>query len=257
MYDTTQSRFRLKNLARLTMAVYGSGRSAPMLPGTQGSFMLCLAEISVRLQSVIDATLASDPLVAADLDYSVKTWMAGHPSLACRPWGVSTTRNTIRIAGWRDRPPESPDRKVYVGMREIAIEAGETMTLSGKFIALRRTTNRLRGKSQARDAADGSDDPRGAYSTWLRERLIDLSPFATIEEFQIDRFSKRRVLRKIDHSKTSTKVATQIIPVVDATVHLMVKNPAGVELWLKRGVGSQKAFGYGAFFPTLDLRERS
>jgi hypothetical protein len=215
---------------------------------TQGNAMIYLTEISIPVKCAVDATLNVDPLVAADLDYAIKTWMAGKPGLACRPWRGIILRNTLRITGWRASPADGPAGKsTYLGTREIALQAGESLALSGRFLALRRIR-----KSRCFDAANDSDDHERAYSTWLRERLIDVSPFAAVERFQIDSFSQKRVLRKTCHSRAHTRVSSQIIPVVEATVCITIRDPAGVEAWLLHGVGPQKGFGYGAFFPSLN-----
>jgi len=217
---------------------------------TRGA-MLYLTEISMPIKSAIEATMSIDPLVASDLDYCVKTWMADKPSLACRPWRAAFLRDAVRIIGWRDEPASCNDQSVYLGTREVSLQAGETLALSGRFVALRRTKNR------SRDAAAGREDPEGAYTAWLRERLVDLMPFASIEQTRIDRFSRRRVLRKVAHGRERTRVASEVIPMVDATVLLTVCDPVGVERWMRLGLGPQKAFGYGAFLPTIDPREHA
>jgi hypothetical protein len=210
--------------------------------------MLYLTEISIPIQSAIEAAMSVDPLVASDLDYCVKTWMADKPSLACRPWRATIAGAALRITGWRDEPASCSEKSVYLGAREVSLQAGETLALAGRFIALRRAKNR------ARDAAAGREDPEGAYATWLRERLIDLMPFASIEQTRIDSFSARRVLRKVGHGREHTRVASEVIPIVDATILLTVRDPVGVERWMRFGLGPQKAFGYGAFLPTIDPR---
>ncbi len=213
--------------------------------------MLYLTEISIPIQSAIEATMSVDPLVASDLDYCIKTWMADKPSLACRPWRAAILRDAVRITGWRDEPASYSEKSVYLGTRVVSLQAGQTLALSGRFIALRRTKNR------SRDAAAGREDPEGAYDAWLRERLVDLMPFAGIEQTRIDRASRRRVLRKVAHCREHTRVALEIIPMVDATVLLTVRDPVKVERWMRLGLGPQKAFGYGAFLPTIDPREHA
>jgi choline dehydrogenase-like flavoprotein len=66
---------------------------------------------------------------------------------------------------------------------------------------------------------------------------------------------RRRALRKIPHGRERTRIREELIPVVEAVVLLTVYVPAAVEDWLANGVGPQKAFGYGAFIPTVDPRE--
>jgi hypothetical protein len=155
----------------------------------------------------------------------------------------------MRITGWRNEPASYGEKSVYLGAREVSLRTGETFAFSGRFIALRRVKNR------SRDAAAGREDQEGAYATWLRERLVNLMPFADVEQIRIDRFSRRRVLRKVAHGRDHTTVAHAVIPMVDATVLITVRDPVGVERWIRLGLGPQKAFGYGAFLPTLDPRE--
>jgi hypothetical protein len=211
--------------------------------------MIYLTEISLPRKAAIDATMTYDPLVASDMDYCVKTWMANQPSLACRPWRASFVNDGIRISGWRREAPISKTRGAYLGVNEVALSAGSLLALAGRFIPLRRV------KSVARDAAAGRADPMAAYEAWLRERLIDVMPHAAIDNITIEGFHQRRVLRKVVHERERTRVREEVIPVVDATVLLTVRVPVQVEDWLASGVGPQKAFGYGAFIPTVDPRE--
>jgi hypothetical protein len=211
--------------------------------------MIYLTEISLPRKAAIDVTITYDPLVASDMDYCVKTWMANQPSVACRPWRASFVKDGIRISGWRREAPFSETRGAYVGVNEVALSAGRLLALAGRFIPLRRV------KSVARDAAAGRADPAAAYEVWLRERLIDVMPHATVDDITIEGFHQRRVLRKVVHERERTRVREEVIPVVDATVLLTVCVPAQVEDWLVGGVGPQKAFGYGAFIPTVDPRE--
>ena len=76
--------------------------------------MLYLTEISIPIQSAIEATMSVDPLVASDLDYCIKTWMADKPSLACRPWRAAILRDAVRITGWRDEPASYSEKSVYL-----------------------------------------------------------------------------------------------------------------------------------------------
>jgi hypothetical protein len=134
-------------------------------------------------------------------------------------------------------------------MKNISLSVGQPLAVAGRFIALRRV------KSIARDAAAGRADPKAAYEAWLRERLIAVTPSATVDAISIEGFHERRVLRKVGHKQERTRVKEQSIPVVEAILLLTVRAPAEVEDWLVRGVGPQKAFGYGAFLPTVDPRE--
>jgi CRISPR associated protein len=211
--------------------------------------MIYLTEISVPRKAAIDAAMTYDPLVASDMNYCLKTWMADKPSVACRPWRASSVGAGVRITGWRREAPGSGVQGAYVGMKEVSLSVGQSLAIAGRFIALRRV------KSAARDAAAGRADPKAAYKAWLRERLVDVMPSATVEEITIERFHQRRVLRKVAHERERTRVREELIPVVEAVVLLTVHIPAAVEDWLASGVGPQKAFGYGAFIPTADPRE--
>jgi hypothetical protein len=99
--------------------------------------MLYLTEISVPVQTAIDATLIVDPLVASDLDYCVKTWMADKPSLACRPWRAAIVRDAVRITGWRNEPATYREKTVYLGTHEVSLAAGQDLALTGRFVSLR------------------------------------------------------------------------------------------------------------------------
>jgi hypothetical protein len=211
--------------------------------------MIYLTEISVPRKAVVDAAMRYDPLVASDMDYCLKTWMADKPSIACRPWRASSVRDGVRISGWRREAPGSAVEGAYVGTKDVSFSVGRSLALAGRFIALRRV------KSAARDAAAGRADPKAAYSAWLHERLVDVMPSATVDGITIEGFHQRRVLRKVAHGREMTRVREELIPVVEAVVLLTVRIPTAVEDWLAKGVGPQKAFGYGAFIPTVDPRE--
>lgn len=213
--------------------------------------MLYLTEISIPIKAAVDMTISLDPLVASDIDYCVKTWMADKPMLACRPWRATSQRGTVRITGWRGTAAVSQDRAVYLGTRTMSLQAGQLLALVGRFVPLRRN------KSGMRDAAKGRADPTVAYEAWLQERLVDLMPFATIDEMRISANTHRRVLRKVAHGREHTRIREELIPVVEANVLLTVREPARVEAWLLHGLGPQKAFGYGAFLPVIDPRPES
>ncbi len=136
----------------------------------------------------------------------------------------------------------------YLGHREFTVEQDQPVSFAGRFIALRRNPR------VTRDAAAGRTDPAAAYEAWLRERLVDVMPSASIDAVVIDGFASRRVLRKVSRERREAKVQEGIIPVVEATVAMTVVDPAGLEAWLLKGVGPQKAFGYGAFLPTVGER---
>ena len=88
------------------------------------------------------------------------------------------------------------------------------------FVPLRRS------KAGTRDAAKGRADPTVAYGAWLQERLIDMMPFATLDETRISAITHRRVLRKVAHGREHTRIREELIPVVDADVLLTVGEPA-------------------------------
>jgi len=210
--------------------------------------MLYLTEISIPFKAAVDTTMSLNPLVASDIDYCVKTWMADKPSLACRPWRATSQRGAVRITGWRDTAAATQDRAVYLGTRAMSLQTGQLLALVGRFVPLRRN------KSGMRDAAKGRADPIAAYGAWLQERLIDLMPFATIDEMRITASTHRRVLRKVAHGREHTRIREEVIPVVEADILLTLREPARVEAWLLHGLGPQKAFGYGAFLPAIDPR---
>ena len=211
--------------------------------------MIYLVEISVPLSVVLNTAINIDPLVSSDIDYCVKTWMAVNLGLACRPWRKTTFNQHLRVTGWRRSAPGAQPEGVYVGLRQFSVQAGERLTLSGHFVALRRN------RQTAHDAAAGWTQPSLAYEGWLTERLIDLAPYATVTDVKIERYLTKSVLRKVDHRREWTKVQLQTIPEVFASVTVIVIDPLGVEAWLLKGLGPQKAFGYGAFIPTINLRE--
>ena len=100
--------------------------------------MLYLTELSVPVSQVRDAAMQTDPLVVADPGYAVKTWLLLHPEFAVRPWAAMPAGAALRILGWRSTPPAPSRGAIYVGSREVALEAGETLTLTGTVIPLRR-----------------------------------------------------------------------------------------------------------------------
>jgi hypothetical protein len=210
--------------------------------------MIFLTEISLKRSIAVDVTLTFDPLVAADFDYCLKTWMASVPDVSCRPWRATPLREGARITGWRRDAPKGGSRDFYTGARPVSFAVGERVTFATRFIALRRNP---RG---SRDAADGRTSPVLAYTAWLNERLIDISPAASTEAITIEHFALRRVLRKVAKNPYAARVSPELIPVVDATVAMTVKNTARLEEWLLVGIGPQKGFGYGAFLPVPEMR---
>jgi hypothetical protein len=210
--------------------------------------MIYLTELSLKTKAAIDVTMTIDPLVASDIDYCLKTWMADKDGVACRPWRATTLREGSRITGWRASPPLRDGTNAYMGHRDFTVERDQPVSFAGRFIALRRNPRVIR------DAAAGRTDPAAAYEVWLRERLVDVMPSTSIDAVVIDGFASRRVLRKISRERRDARVQEGIIPIVEATVAMTVLDPAGLEAWLLKGVGPQKAFGYGCFLPTVDER---
>jgi hypothetical protein len=111
--------------------------------------MIYLTEISVPRKAVVDAAMTYDPLVASDMDYCLKIWMADKPSIACRPWRASSVRDGVRISGWRREAPGSAVEGAYVGTKDISLLVGRPIALAGRFIALRRVKSMARAQPQA------------------------------------------------------------------------------------------------------------
>jgi hypothetical protein len=211
--------------------------------------MLYLTELSVPVSAVRRDALESDPLVAADLSYALKVWLSRHQSVAVRPWRACNAGRSVRIVGWRSEVPDlkAVSGNTYIGYRPFHLCAGKAVTLEGNFVPIRRVT---RGGSVrlSRDAAEGRDNELDAYKIWLSERLIDVMPFFDVAHCNIRTIAKRRVLRKFgNHSRS--KVKEEVIPVVTAELSGIVREETGFENWLSKGVGPQKAFGFGAFLP--------
>jgi hypothetical protein len=175
--------------------------------------------------------------------------MANKPFIACRPWQATSSDGHLRITGWRREPTVGGIPGVYIGSREMTFCVGKSLAIRGKFVAMRRS------KRPIRDAAAGWVDPIAAYEGWLRERLADILGFANLERLVIDRYSSKQVLRKFDHRRDHTRVRSETIAEVEATLHIKVKNPSELEAWMLKGVGPQKAFGYGAFLPVVYASE--
>jgi len=211
--------------------------------------MLYLTELSVPLSLIRRTALMTDPLVAADQGYALKTWLSRHEGVAMRPWGAFPAGESVRLVGWRQQAPQASmlSAEIYASHRQFTCHDGEEISLVGKVVPLRRTS-RNGTIRRSRDAAEGYEAPNDAYEAWLRERLIDVMPCFDLRGFSITSTVKRRVLRKCGvHS--SQVVREQVIPVVTVEISGNVKNGAHLEEWLAKGVGPQKAFGFGAFLP--------
>jgi hypothetical protein len=211
--------------------------------------MIHLTVISVSPAIAFNTAMELDPLTAADSDYCAKTWLATHPSIACRPWRVAMVQDKMRITGWRRTQPDTSGINAYINARAVQFSVGEQATFAARFIATRRNPR------TTRDAGEGYHDPKTGYDAWLRERLIDISMAADVESLEITRHSSKRVLRKASRSAGPRHVRPEIIPVVEALVALTIKQPETFEQWLLKGIGPQKGFGYGAFLPAPDRRE--
>ena len=209
--------------------------------------MIHLTETSITRAVAMQAAREVDPLACDDIRACVKAWMASRPGIACRPWICVESARGLRVVGWRPQPPDpaSANAGAYVASRAVTLRAGETMTLGGEVIAVRRKENK------AHDAAEGRPDAERAYAAWLDERLMDLGEAAVIDGVAIVSRVAGKGLRKARaagpaRSKAFVEVS---FPVVRAEVTLTVRDPAIVEAWLLAGVGPHKAFGYGAFVP--------
>jgi hypothetical protein len=211
--------------------------------------MLYLVELSVPLTLVRNAALMIDPVTAADLSYALKTWLSTQAGLAMRPWNAFPAGQSVRLVGWRREAPQASTltSKIYLSHRKFECRDGDNISLLGTVVPLRRTsrngTIRL-----SRDAADGYKDQNIAYEAWLRERLIDIIPYFELHDFSIVSYAKRRVLRKFGLQSRQI-VREQVVPVVTAQIGGSVIDHVVLEDWLVRGVGPQKAFGFGAFLP--------
>ncbi len=211
--------------------------------------MLYLMELSVPLSMVRRSALITDPIIAADQGYAVKTWLSGHEGVAMRPWGVFPAGESVRLVGWRHQAPQAStlSTEIYASHRQFTCRDGDELSFVGQVVPLRRTS-RNGTIRRSRDAAEGYEDQEAAYETWLRERLIDVMPCFDMRRFSITSTIKRRVLRKFGLHSCQV-VREQVIPVVTAEISGTVKNEARLEDWLAKGVGPQKAFGFGAFLP--------
>lgn len=211
--------------------------------------MLYLTELSVPVSAIRRDAMETDPLVAADLSYALKVWLSRRQSVAVRPWRACAAGKSVRIVGWRREAPDlkAASANTYIGFRPFHLCAGHAVTLEGTFVPIRRVT---RGGTVrlSRDAAEGRDNEIDAYRSWLSERLLDVTPIFEGLHFNIATITKRRVLRKFgDHARS--KVKEEVIPVVTAELSGVVRDETGLENWLAKGVGPQKAFGFGAFLP--------
>jgi hypothetical protein len=211
--------------------------------------MLYLVELSVPLTLVRNAALMIDPLTAADLSYALKTWLSTQAGLAMRPWNAFPVGQSVRVVGWRREAPKTSTlaSEIYVSYRKFDCRDGDKISLLGTVVPLRRTS-RNGTVRLSRDAADGYEDQNIAYEAWLRERLIDLMPYFELHDFSIVSFARRRVLRKFG-LRSRQIVREQVVPVVTTQISGSVIDHVELEDWLARGVGPQKAFGFGAFLP--------
>ena len=211
--------------------------------------MLYLTELSVPLSYVRRAALMTDPVIAADQGYALKTWLSRHDGVAMRPWRAFPAGESVRLVGWRRDAPDASilSHQIYVSHRQFYACDGEPISLAGTIVPLRRTS---RGGTVrlSRDAAEGYENEISGYEVWFRERLIDVMPYLDISDLSVISATKWRVLRKFGE-RSRKVVREQIIPVVTVELSGTVKSQTGVEAWLSRGVGPQKAFGFGAFLP--------
>lgn len=214
--------------------------------------MLYLVEVSTDMAAVRATARGVDPLTSIDSGYAVKTWLAAN-QIGLRPWSLVSDGACCRVVGWSRFPPKLNDvHGVRFGFRECSPHVAEPMYLSGVVVPIRRTSGGGKHPNRPRDAAEGREDNEGAYVSWLRERLIALEPDAEIQSVTIDKIRKIRVMRKVErHSSSCVRkiVREESIPVVSASLVIVPKVVDAVENWLLLGVGPNKAFGYGGFFP--------
>jgi hypothetical protein len=67
-------------------------------------------------------------------------------------------------------------------------------------------------------------------------------------------FGQFEAIRKIEESPGGTsyrrkQALTLVMPYAEIEFSTVIKNPDAVSLWLLKGIGPQKAFGFGGFFP--------
>lgn len=207
--------------------------------------MLYLTELSIPVRDVRETARKVEPLAAADPGYALKAWMESLDlDVQPRPWTWQACGDVFRVLGWRAEPPARGAGSLYTGFRTVTFDPGETVSLEGTVVALRRT------RRYVFDAAEHHPCAKSAYDGWLTERLIDVRPFADIEHAGTVTYRARKVLRKAARRAQGIKVVhEQRVPVVTAALTLTVRDPAGVERWLLKGTGPQKAFGFGSFLP--------
>ena len=211
-----------------------------------------LIEMSIPRMDVRRTVRGIDPLVASDMGYAVKTcfavWGGGTP----RPWRIVGNSDIVRVIGWAAALPSQDDfpEDVKLGATQLVLETGERMTLSGRLCAQRH-----RGKTNTRPTAVytdpagvNCDDPEAAYLAWAIPRLRGIEPHAEIHSVTIDGFKHVRVLRKVVRGAMKI-VRSIVIPEIEVTVDMTVRNSGQVEQWLLAGVGPMKAFGFGGLFP--------
>ena len=209
-----------------------------------------LVEISVPGKVVRDIVMRTDPLVASDREYAIKTYLAAH-DVKLRPWTWRDgTGDVVRIVGWSAAPhPPLPDG-ARVGHAEFSIVNGQRVRMISTLCAMR---HRHKGRDESRrsiytDAADGADDPKAAYEAWAAGRFAGIQNAVDLHDLRIEGVKKQRLLRKV--ARGSAKIVREILmPVLTVVVDLTVNDADAFIAWLGQGSGPGKAFGFGGFFP--------
>lgn len=205
--------------------------------------MLLLTELSIPRDHVRTTVMTTDPLVACDQGYAVKTWLSCHPEFRIRPWRQFDAGTATRVLGWSSsRLPSSLPDGVRTGTSPFHLAADEVVRLEGDVVALRRT------KNIERDAAKGFADPAVAYAVWFGEQLADLDGVAEVLEASVIGWRSEKVVRKVARG-VHKRVVPQLLPVVSVAIRVRVLDAKAFAAWLLKGVGRHKAFGYGGLFP--------
>lgn len=98
--------------------------------------MLYLMELSVPLSMVRRSALITDPIIAADQGYAVKTWLSGHEGVAMRPWGVFPAGESVRLVGWRHQAPQAStlSTEIYASHRQFTCRDGDELSFVGQVV---------------------------------------------------------------------------------------------------------------------------
>jgi hypothetical protein len=213
--------------------------------------MLYLSELSIPSRNIHQSARQFSPLLASDDGYAIKTWLAARPEITLRPWRAFVTGDTVRIIGWSEMPQSLTNDEVGVSTRPVEMKAGQALALSGLVCPLRRKSaiEGKRGRSEV-DAAIGTPDKAQAYQAWTLERLVELMPHVSISGGPTaTAFGQFEAVRKWETGVRRKDITTLVLPFAEVEFSAVIRNPDAVRLWLLKGVGPQKAFGFGGFFP--------